>query len=354
MGVSKKVWHAALMSLDSNIGDVINNLNQSGIKIVMVVNQSGVLQGTISDGDLRQALLGNWNIKSPITDTINQNPLVVPPDMEKEFVKKIMLANKVQQIPVVNVDNKIVGLHVWDEFVNLKELPNLMVIMAGGKGTRLRPHTENCPKPMLPVAGKPMLEIIIERAKSEGFSRFVISVHFLGKVIESYFGNGESLGVSIDYLREEEPMGTAGALSMLDPLPIQPIVVTNGDVLSNINYKNLLDFHSQNSALATMAVHTHELQHPFGVVDTDDVNIIGFKEKPIIRSYVNAGVYVLEPTALSFLEKNSPCDMPTLFELLRANNCKTVAYPMHEPWLDVGRPSDFELVQTMGNVFNSI
>jgi NDP-sugar pyrophosphorylase family protein len=217
-----------------------------------------------------------------------------------------------------------------------------MVIMAGGMGKRLRPHTENCPKPMLPVAGKPMLEHIIDRAKKEGFIHFVISINYLGHMIESHFGNGDNLGVKIHYLREQSPLGTVGALSLLSPMPSLPFVVTNGDVVSDIRFSEILDFHSRHSADATMAVRLHEWQHPFGVVQTQGVEIIGFDEKPIARSHINAGVYVLETSALQLLKPEEKCDMPTLFERLKAQGKLTVAYPMHEPWLDVGRPDDLK------------
>jgi NDP-sugar pyrophosphorylase family protein len=220
-----------------------------------------------------------------------------------------------------------------------------MVIMAGGMGTRLRPHTENCPKPLLPVAGKPMLEHIIERAKLEGFSHFVLSIHYLGHMIEDYFGNGEHLGVQIDYLREQSPLGTAGALGLLNPRPDTPFVVTNGDVITDIRYGELLDFHIRHGAAATMAVRVHEWQHPYGVVQTKGVEIVGFEEKPVARSHINAGVYALDPDALNNLSADTHCDMPTLFERLQAKAQRTVAYPMHEPWLDVGRPDDLVAAQ---------
>ena len=189
-----------------------------------------------------------------------------------------------------------------------------MVIMAGGMGMRLRPNTEDCPKPMLLIAGKPMLEHIIEKAKSEGFNSFVLAIHYLGHMIEDYFGNGERLGVQIDYLREQSPLGTAGALELLKRVPDVPFVVTNGDVMTDIRYGKLLDFHERHGALATMAVRMHEWKHPYGVVKTKGVDIVGFVEKPITRSYINAGVYALAPVALNNLGEGEHCDMPSFFE----------------------------------------
>ena len=186
----------------------------------------------------------------------------------------------------------------------------------------------------------PLIEHIIERAKAEGFSRFVVSVYYLGHMIEEYLGNGEKYGVQIEYIREQSPLGTAGALGLMDPLPDSPFVVTNGDVLTDVHYGELLDFHLRHHAMATMTIRAHEWQHPFGVVQTNGVDIVGFEEKPVTRSHINAGVYALNPEALRVLEKSQHCDMPALFEQVQSRGDRIVAYPMHEPWLDVGRSED--------------
>ncbi|MDD2932313.1 MAG: nucleotidyltransferase family protein [Methylotenera sp.] len=340
MSSSEELWRQAILPANANIQQAIRNLDQVGIKIVLVVNEAGELEGTISDGDIRRGLLKGLDLNSQITSVVHHNALVVPPEMGRDMVMQLMVANKIQQIPVVDEHRHVVGLHLWDEITTPPARSNMMVIMAGGMGTRLRPHTENCPKPLLPVAGKPMLEHIIERAKLEGFSHFVLAIHYLGYMIEDYFGNGDRLGVRIDYLREQSPLGTAGALGLLNPRPDAPFVVTNGDVITDIRYGELLDFHIRHAATATMAVRVHEWQHPFGVVQTQGVEIVGFEEKPVARSHINAGVYVLEPDVLNTLIADTHCDMPTLFERLQIQKKRTVAYPMHEPWLDVGRPDD--------------
>ena len=341
MSGAEQLWRQAILPIGATLGQAIRNLDQVAIKIVLVTNEAGVLEGTVSDGDIRRALLKGLTLDSPIVSIVHRNALVVPPEMARDLVMQMMVANKIQQIPVVDAERCVVGLHIWDEVTTPLARPNLMVIMAGGMGTRLRPHTENCPKPLLAVAGKPMLEHIIDRAKLDGFTRFVLAIHYLGHMIEAHFGDGERLGVQIDYLREESPLGTAGALGLLNPLPDAPFVVTNGDVITDIRYGELLDFHIRHAAAATMAVRVHEWQHPFGVVQIQGVEIVGFEEKPINRSHINAGVYALEPAALSVLAANTHCDMPTLFERLQAKAQRTVAYPMHEPWLDVGHLDDF-------------
>jgi len=327
----------------------VRNLNQVAIKIVLMINETGELEGTISDGDIRRGLLKGLDMNSPIASIIHRNPLVVPPEIGRDMVMQLMVANKIQQIPVVDEHHHIVGLHLWDAIATTPIRSNLMVIMAGGMGTRLRPHTENCPKPLVSVAGKPMLEHIIERAKLEGFSHFVLAIHYLGHMIEDYFGNGERLDVRIDYLREQSPLGTAGALGLLNPRPDAPFVVTNGDVITDIRYGELLDFHIRHDAAATMSVRVHEWQHPFGVVQTRGIEIVGFEEKPVARSHINAGVYALNPDALSVLSADAHCDMPTMFERLQSKAKRTVAYPMHEPWLDVGRADDLIAANNLQN-----
>lgn len=335
-------WREALLQEQCTIEDAIRRLNDVALQIVIVVDRDGGLVGTITDGDIRRGLLRGLHVGSSIDSIIVRSPLVVLPEMRGDLVAQLMRANRIHQIPVVDDNRHVVGLHLWDEIGTAAVRTNPMVIMAGGLGTRLHPHTETCPKPLLPVAGKPMLEHIIERAKDEGFSHFILAIRYLGHLIEDYFGDGRRWDVHIDYLREDTPLGTAGALGLLSPRPEMPFIVTNGDVLTDIRYGELLDFHQRNAAAATMAVRLYEWQHPFGVVHTRGVEIVRLEEKPIHRSHVNAGVYALCPEALEVLPCAERCDMPTLFEHLQSAGKRTVVYPMHEPWLDVGRPADYD------------
>ena len=335
-------WRKTLLPANASLHEAICCLDEASLQIAIVVSADGLLVGTLTDGDIRRGLLRGLEMSSPIEGIIYRDPLVVPPDWSRDTVLQLMQANKIHQLPVVDESRHVVGLHLWDELLAPGKRPNVMVIMAGGRGTRLGTYTENCPKPLLPVGGKPMLEHIIERAKAEGFNRFVLAVHYLGHMIEEYFGNGGRWQVQIEYLREQSPLGTAGALGLLRSRPEQPFLVTNGDVLTDIRYGELLDFHSRHSASATMAVRLHEWQHPFGVVKTKGVDIVGFEEKPVSRSHINAGIYVLEPDALDLIGKDEHCDMPTLFARLQEKPTRTIVYPMHEPWLDVGHPDDLE------------
>lgn len=339
---NEEKWRQALLAESATIGQAISNLDQVAIKIVLVVDKANKLVGTVSDGDIRRGLLKGLDLNSCISSIIHRYPLVVPRETPRDIVKQLMIANTIQQIPVVDNQQQVVGLYLWDVINSTLAQGNLMVIMAGGKGTRLLPYTENRPKPMVLVAGKPMLEHIIERGKLEGFKHFVLAINHLGHIIEDYFGGGERIGVKIDYLREQSPLGTAGALGLLNPMPDEPFVVTNGDVITDIRYGELLNFHRRYKASATMAVRTHEWQNSFGVVQLQGVEIVGFEEKPVVRSYINAGVYALSPEVLNELQEEAPCTMPVLFERLQKKSQLTVAYPMHEPWLDVGRPIDLQ------------
>ena len=343
--ISPDSWKKSLILGTSTLSEAIHNLDESKLQIVLVVSPDGTLIGTLTDGDIRRGLLRGLGLQSLIDTIVYHKPLAVPPQLGRDTALQLMQANKLHQLPIVDADRRVVGLHLWDELMVPTQRANLMVIMAGGQGTRLQPHTEACPKPLLPVGGKPILEHIIERARAEGFQRFLLTLHYLGHMIENYFGDGSRWQVKIDYLREESPLGTAGAISLLNPRPEIPFLVSNGDVLTDIRYGELLDFHDRHEALGTMAVRLHEWQHPFGVVRTQGVDIIGFEEKPIARSHINAGIYVLGPNALDALNVGQHCDMPTLFSRLQEKAKRIIVYPIHEPWLDVGRIDDLQQAQ---------
>lgn len=343
-------WRQSVLLASDSIEQAIKNLNDYANKIIIVADSDFILQGTVSDGDVRRGMISGIKLSDPIHKIMNRTPLTVPFNVERELISQIMRINKIYQIPVVDESGRIIDLHLHKEFNPSLKGNHLMVIMAGGIGSRLMPHTENCPKPLIKVAGKPILEHIINRAKLEGFTRFVLAINYLGDMIESYFGDGKFLSVDIDYLREESPLGTAGALSLIKNIPNDPFVVTNGDVLTDIRYSELLDFHIEQNAFATMAVKHHQLQQPFGVVDLKGIEIIGFEEKPLISCRVNAGIYAFNPSVFDYLSLNEKFDMPDLFMKMKLKDKKIIAYPMHEPWLDIGRPVD--LINARNNLSN--
>jgi dTDP-glucose pyrophosphorylase len=335
-----KKWTQSILRLGEDMHSAIKNLNNSGTQIVLITDKTNILVGTISDGDIRRGLMNGLDLNSSVEKVMRLDPFVVNESITKDAATQLMMANNIRQIPIVDNSKKVIGMHLLQESAHIYAQDNLMVIMAGGKGTRLKPYTEDCPKPMLKIDGRPMLEHIILRAKNQGFKKFSISINYLGNIIEDYFEEGQNLGVEISYLKEEQSLGTAGSLSLLDSSLKDSIIVTNGDVITDINYSDLMNFHIKHSASATMAVQLYDMQNPYGVVEMNGVNIIGFHEKPITRSYINAGVYAVLPSSLSLLEYGEACDMPSLFTRIQKQNKKILAYPMHEQWLDVGRPED--------------
>ena len=254
-----------------------------------------------------------------------------------------MQQRRINHLPVVNKDNKIKYFYERSLFNSDKNSTfSDFVIMAGGKGTRLKPYTNNRPKPMLRISGKPILEIIVNNAKKQGFVNFIFSINYLGKVIEKYFKNGKKFGVNIKYIKEKKPLGTLGSLAnFYKNFQHENIIVSNGDVISDINYKSLIEFHQLNKSDATMAVYPYKLQNPYGEVVTSEANIIDINEKPISISYVNAGVYVFKKSVLSYLKKNKEMDAVTFFNDLRMKKKKTMAFAVHENWKDIGIKSDF-------------
>ena len=335
-------WRHATLHDDASLEKVIENLNFTGLRVVLCVDKGDRFLGTATDGDVRRGLLRGLSMQANIMEIIELNPLVVGPDVDRKTALALMTSHKILQIPIINLEGYVVGLHSWDDLGLASEHAHAMVIMAGGKGVRLRPFTENCPKPMLHVGGKPMLQHIIERAKTQGFKKFVISVNYLGQMIQDYFKDGSNYGVEITYIQEDKPLGTAGALSLIEHHVNSDFIVTNGDVLADIDYFDLIKFRQKHDASGAMAVRLFEWTNPYGVVRLEGMNIVGFTEKPVVRSHINAGIYALSLAALAHISMHEYCDMPTLFERLREAGHRTVAYPLHEPWLDVGRPDDLK------------
>ncbi len=339
-------WQRAVISEHASFKEAFQNLNDVAIRLCICASDDGGLAGLITDGDLRRGLLKGLSMEDSITEVINRNPLVVPEGTEWITVRALMRANKVAQVPSVDTEGRVVGLYLWDELGPSEDHEHVMVLMVGGLGKRLRPFTDSCPKPMLEVAGKPMLQHILERARGQGFRNFILCINYQGQKISDFFGDGRKFGVNIEYIEEDTPLGTAGALSLMRSVPSTSFVVSNGDVLTDIDYMEVLNFLRLHDAKAAMAVKLHEWTNPFGVVEMEGLDITGFSEKPVMRSHVNAGVYALAPSVLDKLNEGEYCDMPTVFERLANSGERVVAYPMYEPWLDVGRPDDLKTARS--------
>lgn len=317
-------------------------IDNSSLQFAAVVDEDLHLLGTVTDGDIRRGLLKGISLNQAVDLVMNCQP--ISSSFEKSYRQNLNLLKekKLRQLPIIDHSNKLVNIIFSDELNATQYKTNFVVLMAGGLGTRLRPLTENTPKPMLNVGSKPILETIIEGFKSHGFVNFIICVNYKKEVIQNYFQDGTAFGVNIEYIEEEKRMGTAGALSLLKHKPMEPFFVMNADLLTQVNFEQLLHFHEENNSVATMCVRDYEHQVPFGVIETNGQNLVSIKEKPVHKSFVNAGIYTLNPEVLDIIPKNQFFDMPDLFKKLIEQEENTTAFPVREYWLDIGRITDYE------------
>jgi dTDP-glucose pyrophosphorylase len=336
-------WEDSIIKINTPIRLAIERINKAGIKIALVLDKNHRLLGTVTDGDFRRGILNGLTLEDSVEKIMNKNPLTVNKGTSRLEVLKLMNDSNILQIPIVDKKNLVIGLHLWNDISIQTKYSNIMVIMAGGRGSRLHPKTENRPKPMLLVAGVPILEHIIIRARSQGFNHFIIAVNYLSQVIEDYFKNGNKFGVKIEYLHEDSPLGTAGALSLISNRPEGPFIVTNGDVITDINYSDFLEYHTAHNAGVTVAIHTHEFQIPYGVLQINGFEVESYKEKPIVSSLINAGVYALDPDILDYVTEPKFRDMPEILNISRDLKKKVIVYPLYESWIDIGRPIDLEI-----------
>ena len=338
-------WKDVVVSPDTPLGEAISRIDASGIQAAVVLDVDGRLAGLLTDGNIRRAMLSGHDLSTPTGEVMESHPTSMPAQTSRSEMLALMRRNVFHHLPLVDDDERVVGLVTLDELIGVVERPNWVVLMAGGLGTRLHPLTEDCPKALLAVGGKPILETILEGFAEQGFKRIFLAVNYKAEMIRNHFGTGERWGVQIDYLHESTRMGTAGALSLLPQAPSAPLVVMNGDLLTSTNFDGLLKFHVEHDAAATMAIREYDLQVPYGVVRLDGSRIEGVEEKLVQQYYINAGIYVLSPRALDRLPADGPVDMPTLFETLIANGETVVAYPLRGRWIDIGRVEELERAQ---------
>lgn len=337
-----KDWKKVLISESTTIREAIKVIDEGALQIALVVDNNGQLLGTITDGDVRRGILKGIALEEPAAQIMNSNPTVALEQENREEILKRLRQKSLHQVPVLDQDGRLVGLEVIEDLMGPQVRNNLVVIMAGGLGTRLKQLTSDTPKPLLKVGEKPILETILDNFIDYGFKRFYVSVNFKSDMIESYFGDGSRWGVEIDYLRENQKLGTAGALGLLPERSNDPVLVMNGDVLTKVNFQQLLDFHLKHKAVATMCVREYDFQVPYGVVKLNKHHISSIEEKPVQRFFVNAGIYVLQPEVLDLIPNGLPLDMPPLFDRLIALKKETVVFPVREYWVDIGKLSDYE------------
>lgn len=343
VGTKEATWRETIVPPTATIGEAIAALDRAMMQICLVVDAEGRLLGTITDGDIRRGLLRSIPLSDPVGRVFNPHPRILPPDTGTARILEVMTEFMVRQIPLVDRAGRVVGLATLDALLGgQRKHPNWVVLMAGGRGKRLMPLTEEVPKPLLDVGGKPILETIVDNFVRQGFHRFYLSVNYRAEMLKAHFGDGSAFGCEIRYLDENEPLGTAGPLGLIEERPTSPLLVMNGDLLTKVDFDALLNYHLQHGAAATMAVREYDFEVPFGVVRLDGSRILEIEEKPVHRFHVNAGIYVIEPEVLELIEPHAPLDMPDAFRRLMRHGRETAVFPVREYWVDIGRLDDLD------------
>jgi dTDP-glucose pyrophosphorylase len=337
-------WKQLLIGPDVPILDALKIINDTGHQIVVIADGAQRLLGTVSDGDIRRGILHSVGFGEPVSRVMNPHPVRLPHGFAPEELAALRAHPALRIVPVTDAAGRVVDL-IDIETRGGVHRDNLVVIMAGGRGTRLQPLTDTLPKPMLPIGTKPILELIIANLAAYGFERVCLAVNYKAEIIREHFGNGDAFDVKIEYVEESDPLGTGGALSLLAERPSAPILVLNGDVLTEVNFATLMDFHVLNGAFATMCVREHDTQIPFGVIRLQGHEVQGVDEKPVLRHMVNSGIYVLDPAALDRLEYHERIDMTDFIERLIADGRRVLAFPIREYWIDVGRHDEYRRAQ---------
>jgi dTDP-glucose pyrophosphorylase/CBS domain-containing protein len=341
-----KNWKHLVISPDVTVEVALTALDRAGMRFLMVADEAGRLLGTVTDGDVRRALLKKQRLESPLRAVMNSTPRIGKATESRENIRSRMRHFGLEHTPLVDSEGRIVGIETFRELRSSCEHDAYVFLMAGGFGTRLQSLTEDCPKPMLHVGGKPLLERILQQFVNAGFRRFFISVHYLAEKIKAHFGDGSRWGVNVEYIEEPSPLGTGGAIGMLPESIDKPVIVMNGDILTELDFAALVEFYQVRKSVLTVCVREYDMCVPFGVIEGTEGNVTRIDEKPTHRFFVNAGIYVVSPSAVSTARPVRRLDMPDLIENLVASNAPVSMFPIHEYWIDIGRPEDFALAAT--------
>lgn len=326
----------------ARIRDAMAAIDQGARQIALVVDSESRLVATITDGDIRRGLLRGLDLEAPAVEIMNRDFTAVLDTEGREEALRVMQAKRLHQVPIVTIDGRLVDLALVDDIPRVAQHDTRVVLMAGGLGTRLRPLTETVPKPMLPVGGRPILELILRNFTEQGFHNFTISLNYQADVIQDHFKDGSEFGANIDYVREDKRMGTAGALSLLEKKPDAPFIVMNADLLTSLAFDSLVRFHGETGSTCTMCARDYSVQIPYGVIEVEETSLRRVVEKPTYSHFVNAGIYVLSPEALDHVTAGEYLDMPTLFDRIIDAGRSASVYPIREYWIDIGRHEDLE------------
>ena len=329
----------------SSVRAVMEQIDRSGKGIALVLDDSQRLLGTVTDGDIRRAILTGIDLDTSVEQLLNNQPLTAPAGTSDSTLLHLMNESGVRQIPLLDENDRVVDVMLLSDLVKELELPIRAIVMAGGLGTRLRPLTDTLPKPMLPIGSRPLLELIVERLKQSGIRRLNVATHYKGEIISEHFKDGQDFGVEITYVKEDQPLGTVGALSLLEDSE-DPLLVINGDILTRVDFREMLNFHREHKAELTIAVRQYEFNVPYGVVESDGVFVKGISEKPTVRQFINAGIYLLNPSVRRLVPNQQQYDMPDLIHRILSEGRQVVCFPVREYWLDIGIEDQYMQAQS--------
>lgn len=337
-----KDWRKTLVHPGESILGTMRIIDQEALQIALVADGNDHLLGVVTDGDIRRALLSGVSLNAEIKGIMTVDCKKAGIGESWEMILNRMKAEGIHQFPIVDGENRLFGLYTLDEMLAVPRMDNVVVLMAGGLGSRLMPLTEQCPKPLLRIGEKPLLEIILENFIACGFHKFYFCINYKGEMIQEHFGDGSRWGVEIMYIHEDKRLGTAGAMSLLPIKPTEPIIIMNGDLLTKIDFRHLLEYHIEKQAIATMCIREYEYVMPYGIVNLENGRMIGIQEKPVQQYYINAGIYVLNPETIELIPKDTFYNMTQLFGELLAHAHQPAAYPVRDYWMDIGRIDDWE------------
>ena len=329
---------------DISIKDALQILNDGHMRIVLVLDDTGHLEGVISDSDIRRAILKGISFELPVTEIMVRKPLVASKGADDKEILALMKRFQIHQIPILDETGKVVDIKLIDDILPIGDSPEAFVFV-GGKGVRLHPITEHIPKPLLEVGGQPILFYILDGLLASGVNCITLALNYKGEMIEEAINNIPRYQRVIRFVREDSELGTAGALSLFNAPPGKPVIVMNGDILSKVDFRSMVNFHLAEKNMATVAVRSESVQIPFGVVDLSGSRITKIVEKPKYEYHVSAGIYIFEPSMFNLIPRNARIDMPGLLDILLEKSMRVGSFPVHEYWLDIGRHSELEKAQ---------
>ncbi len=341
-----KLFKKTFVSPETSILETLRVIDEFALEIALVVDKNSRLLGTVTDGDIRRAILRNISLSEPIRTIMNSNPVTSAPDVSEDEILFLMSHKSIKHIPILDSEGRILDLVLMRDLAVRRRRDNWAIVMAGGLGKRLGDLTRQTPKPLLPVGKRPLLGTIVNQLRKHGISKIFVSVNYQADKVKHYLQDGKDFDVEVRYLEEKEFLGTAGPISLLPERPSKPFLIINGDILTSVNFANLLDYHETSGKAMTACIREFCVDIPYGIVKMRGTELLSIKEKPIYKFFINTGIYVLSPSVLDLLSPGEKADMPQIMQRLTEKGSGVGCFPLSEFWLDIGKIEDYQRAQT--------